>query len=321
MLPGGLRAPVGIAYLLARAGDTIADTRLLPPPRRLELLRAFRARVVGAGSAAAMREMASLTVHLRDSGEGELLRSLESAVALLEALPSGDRAAVREVVMTLTEGMEMDLRTFPPEDAGRVGALPDVAALDRYVYLVAGCVGAFWTRITMAHVPALRGWDAEAMAACGVRFGKALQLTNVLRDVPRDLRIGRCYLPADLLAAHGLRPEDLLRPEAGARARPALVELLRVACGHYAEAERYILAIPRRCGRLRAACLWPVLIGLPTLAMLAGEPAWLDPAVTARVPTPAVKRMLAVTWPAVYSNTLVGAWISGRRHALETALE
>jgi len=79
-------------------------------------------------------------------------------------------------------------------------------ALDRYIYLVAGCVGEFWTRITVAHTPALRGWDVAEMSACGVRFGKALQLTNVLRDCPRDLRIGRCYFPRDLLAQAGLRP-------------------------------------------------------------------------------------------------------------------
>ncbi len=320
VLPAGLRPAVSLAYLLARAGDTIADTRFLPPPRRLELLLAFRAQVNGAADAAALREVAALTEHQRDSGERELLQSLAGAVGLLGLLEEADRAAVRGVVTTLTEGMEMDLRTFPPEDAGRVGALKDLAELDRYTYLVAGCVGAFWTRVTMAHVPALRGWAGEALSACGVRFGKALLLTKIVRDVPRDLRIGRCYLPADFLAAHGMRPEDLIRPEAGARARPALVELLRIAHGHYAEAERYILSIPRRCGRLRLACLWPALIGLPTLAMLACTPDWLDPAVTVRVPTPAVKRMLAVSWPAVHSNALVGAWIGGRREALEAAL-
>jgi farnesyl-diphosphate farnesyltransferase len=321
VLPGGLRPPVSLAYLLARAGDTIADTRLLPPARRLELLLAFRAQVNGAADAAAMREVAALTSQQQDSGERELLQSLETAVALLDRLAEGDRAAVREVVTTLTQGMEMDLRAFPPEDAGQVAALKDLAELDRYTYLVAGCVGAFWTRITMAHVPAMRGWDAEAMSACGVRFGKALQMTNVLRDVPRDLRIGRCYLPADRLAALGLRPEDLLDPATSGRARPVLAELLRVALGHYAEAERYILSIPRRCGRLRMATLWPVLIGLPTLAQLARKAAWLDPAEPVMVPTPYVKRMLALSWPAVHANGLVRRRIGAKMKDLAAALD
>lgn len=42
VLPAGLREPIGLAYLLARAADTVADTRLLPPDERLRHLLAFR---------------------------------------------------------------------------------------------------------------------------------------------------------------------------------------------------------------------------------------------------------------------------------------
>jgi farnesyl-diphosphate farnesyltransferase len=95
---------------------------------------------------------------------------------------------------------------------------------------------------------------------------------------------------------------------------------MRSALDHYAEAERYILSIPRRCGRLRLACLWPVLIGLPTLRLLAEKRAWLDPAEPVMVPTPYVKRLLALSWPAVHSNALVRRWIGSKRKALEAAL-
>ena len=46
----------------------------------------------------------------------------------------------------------------------------------------------------------------------GVRFGKALQMTNILRDIPEDLRFGRCYIPRPRLDAVGLTPEDLRNP-------------------------------------------------------------------------------------------------------------
>ena len=48
MLPAGMRDPVGLAYLLARAADTIADTSLIPPEQRLELLLSLRDQVNGA---------------------------------------------------------------------------------------------------------------------------------------------------------------------------------------------------------------------------------------------------------------------------------
>ena len=176
-LPGPVRGQIGLAYLLARTADTIADTATLPPDERLARLLAFRAQVQGAEGSWTVPEA-------EDPAERRLLEAAPRALALLDQTAEADRARIRSVVITLSEGMEMDLRTFPAVESGEIGALADRAALDRYIYLVAGCVGEFWTEMTMAHDRALRHWDAEASAAAGVRFGKALQLTNVLRDTP-----------------------------------------------------------------------------------------------------------------------------------------
>ena len=195
----------------------------------------------------------------------------------LEGLAEPDRSQVRNVVVNLTRGMENDLATFPPEDSGQVGCMEDSAALDRYIYQVAGCVGEFWTAMTMTHVSALKDEDRQRMSDTFVAFGKGLQLTNVLRDISRDLRIGRCYLPRTELAAMGLSPEDLLDPANGAAARPLLVAWLRTALEYYSSAEQYLLAIPRRCLRVRMAVLWPIIIGLATLARLARNERWAGP--------------------------------------------
>lgn len=243
-------------------------------------------------------------------GEAELLGSLAGLLAALDRSDPGDRKRIREVVSTLTRGMEMDLDSFPPE-SGIVTALPDADALDRYTYLVAGCVGEFWTRMSIAHSPALSGWDADSMSMTGVRFGKALQLTNVLRDVPADLRTGRCYIPRDALAALGLAPADLLEPENSGRARPALAEWIGTALGHYAEAQRYVLAIPGSQRRLRLAALWPVLMGLETLAILAGRESWLAAGGRARVSRRWVYSMVARSVAVCSSDRLVGRWMEG----------
>ena len=312
-LPGPVRGPIGLAYLLARTADTIADTATLPPDERLARLLAFRAKVQGA-------EAAWTAPEAEDPAERRLLEAAPRALALLEQTAEADRARIRSVVVTLSEGMEMDLRTFPAVESGDIGALADRAALDRYVYLVAGCVGEFWTEMTMAHDRALRHWDAEAAAADGVRFGKALQLTNVLRDAPRDLRKGRCYLPADELAALGLAPSDLLRPERSEGAWPAAASLVRLALEHYAAAESYILAIPRRALRLRLAALWPALIGLRTLEALARNSRWLDPARPAKISRGAVYRIMARSFVVAPSNTAVREWMRGLRRNVERAL-
>ncbi len=191
---------------------------------------------------------------------------------------------MRTLLDTIVLGMTEDLRVFPGEDEGKLAALETRADLDWYTYLVAGCVGEFWTDVHIAHRPRLHHWDAPAMKALGVRFGKGLQLTNVLRDVPRDLRHGRCYLPREDLARLGLDPADLLDPAAAAVAQPLLMELLRAALDHYDAGWRYTFAIPRAETRMRLACVWPLLIGLRTLDLLARSPNWLDPAVTLKVP-------------------------------------
>ncbi|HYG77135.1 MAG TPA: phytoene/squalene synthase family protein [Planctomycetota bacterium] len=310
VLPRGLRAPIGLGYLLARAADTIADTQLVLPAQRLEHLLSFRAQVNdGIDETSLARIQAAFSGHQSDSHERKLLNLLRPSLALLDTLSPADRAEVQRVVTTLTRGMEMDLRTFPLETSGQIVALKTREELDLYIYLVAGCVGEFWTKMTVAHSPELHGWDVDAMSRTGIRFGKALQMTNVLRDCAKDLRIGRCYLPLELLTPAGVAPEDLLKPENAARAQPVLRTLLGVALDHFAAAEDYILAIPPRCGRLRLACLWPVLIGLATLQKLAANPDWLNPDRPSKVSRSSVKRTLALSLPAVGSDTLVRMWI------------
>ncbi len=311
VLPTGMRDPVGEAYLLARAADTIADTALIPPERRLALLLALRERVNGADKDDNLlaRLAGEVAGQQTQSDEKLLLESLGGALQVLEQLDEPDRKAVREIVTTLTEGMEFDLRTFPDERSGQVAALNTWDELDRYTYLVAGCVGEFWTKMTYMHLPgALAPSLEETMCARGVRFGKALQMVNVLRDCGKDLRIGRCYLPATMLAQAGLSAQDLLQPGASARAHPIMLELVRIALDHFRAAIDYTLALPRLSVRLRLACLWPILIGLETLERLVENDDWLDPAKTSKITRHDVYRILACSLFLAPSNAQLGKW-------------
>ncbi|NPT36139.1 phytoene/squalene synthase family protein [Paraburkholderia xenovorans] len=312
VLPAGMRDPIELAYLLARAADTIADTSLIAPQRRLTLLLSLREQVNGATDDAALfqRMAAEVAGQQVQSDEKVLLESLGPALDVLSQLNEFDRKAVREIVSTLTEGMEFDLRTFPDERSGQIAALREYDELDRYTYLVAGCVGEFWTTMTYAHMPGTLKERPDVMARRGVRFGKALQMTNVLRDCGKDLRIGRCYLPQAMLDRYGLSPQDLLRPDNSVRARPLMIELLRKTVDHFREALDYTLAIPASAVRLRLASLWPILIGLETLILLADNDAWLDPQKVSKVRRNKVYQIIASSLLLVPSNGLV-------RHAVE----
>lgn len=322
VLPVGMRDPIGLAYLLARAADTIADTSLIPPEQRLALLLSLRDQVNGAADDGALirRMAAEVAGQQIQSDEKVLLESLGPALEVLSQLSEPDRKAVREIVSTLTEGMEFDLRTFPDERSGQIVALREYEELDRYTYLVAGCVGEFWTKMTYAHMPGTLKEQPETMTRRGVRFGKALQMTNVLRDCGKDLRIGRCYLPGTMLDRFGLSARDLLLPGNSLRARPLMVELVRKTLDHFREALEYTLAIPAFSVRLRLACLWPVLIGLDTLLLLVDNDAWLDPAKVSKVRRNDVYRIVASSMLLVTSNALVRRSVERRIGKIEAWL-
>jgi farnesyl-diphosphate farnesyltransferase len=118
--------------------------------------------------------------------------------------------------------------------------------------------------------------DEAFLLTNGVRFGKGLQLVNILRDLPRDLRQGRCYLPLERLTAERLTPTDLLGPNNESRFRPLYETYLKQTESHLAAGWAYTNALPRASVRIRLACAWPILIGIRTIKKLRKEN-MLDP--------------------------------------------
>lgn len=289
LLPGAVRRPISLAYLLARATDTVADTELVPVPERLIALDRLRRRVLG--ERPQPLDFGELATRQADDAERVLLLRIEEAVAALEALPGLERGLVRDVLRTITSGQVLDVQRFAGAGQEAIRALATDVELDDYTYRVAGCVGEFWTDLCRLRLFPRARLDDEGLRRDGVRFGRGLQLVNILRDLPRDLRQGRCYLPADGLAALGLAPADLLDPAHEARVRPLYDRWLARAEEHLAVGWRYTLSLPWRQPRVRLACALPVLLGLRTLRLLrAANP--LDPAVRLKVPRVEVKRLL-----------------------------
>src|ERR1700744_3277655 len=98
VLPVGMRDPIGLAYLLARAADTIADTSLIPPGQRMELLLSLRNQVNGALDQASLARMAAeVGSQQKDSDEKVLLESLGAALTVLSQFSPSDREAVRDI--------------------------------------------------------------------------------------------------------------------------------------------------------------------------------------------------------------------------------
>jgi len=119
-----------------------------------------------------------------------------------------------------------------------------------------------------AHLFPKRYLDEAQLVADGIRFGKGLQLVNILRDLPADLKKGRCYLPVDKLEPAGLLPEVLLSPVNEAKFRPLFHEYLDRAESHLTAGWAYTNTLPFGQFRVRLACAWPILIGIKTIEKL-----------------------------------------------------
>ncbi|HOK77236.1 MAG TPA: phytoene/squalene synthase family protein [Verrucomicrobiota bacterium] len=312
-LPRPVRHPIGLAYLLARTSDTIADTELVPASERLAALQAFREHIrqgttgltlerflpaSGAGGGALSIQDKSCNPELI------LLWRCSELLGALNALPEPDRRMVREVLDTIISGQTLDLRRFAGAAAGNLIALDSDDQLDDYTYRVAGCVGVFWTRLCVHRLLGRSRIDASRLEELGVRFGKGLQLVNILRDIAVDLRNGRCYIPSDRLARAGLKPLQLLNPDVMPMFSPLYAEYLDRAGGFLADGWLYTNMLPRNHVRLRLACAWPILIGVRTIAMLRGANV-LDPDRRVKVSRAEVRRLIAAT---VWCYPFGGAW-------------
>jgi len=259
LLPQPMRPATATGYLLARASDTLADTAEVPVDDRLELLDGFAGELQGRGPewrASKLRAFAGRQTH---EGERELLERLDECFAGLGALDGLQADAVRETLATIISGQRLDLVRFEEASRLRPVALKSEEELEDYCYRVAGCVGAFWTRIGFLTLGS-RFSDSKPddLRDLGVRYGMGLQLVNILRDLPEDLSHGRCYLPlAD--------PGDLERMSALRK------EWLAHAAVWLESGRRYGFRLKGL--RVRAASVLPALIGEDTIALLQASPA------------------------------------------------
>jgi farnesyl-diphosphate farnesyltransferase len=270
---------VSLAYLFCRIADTIADTRLLPLQQRLSTLEVLRQQFLTTAPSFEQLEAVQRAVLPHQGGEGErqLLLHLADCFRIFASFAHDDQQLIRQLVLTLTRGMEMDLHYFPADTITMVRALPDLATLDLYTYYVAGVVGEFWTKIHAAHVSTVAQCDAQALCQAGMHLGKGLQLTNILKDVAKDLQQGRCYLPQEQLARLHVRVEELGNPETLPRLRPLIHTLAWRTLAYLDDGYAYIVRLPVSTFRLRLSCMWPLLFALQTLEVVCTSETLLQP--------------------------------------------
>jgi phytoene synthase len=139
----------------------------------------------------------------------------------------------REDFLAIVDGMEMDV---PAEIRA-----PDMATLDLYCDRVASAVGRLSVRVF--------GMGEEDGIALAHHLGRALQLTNILRDIDEDAGLGRLYLPRESLYLAGITSDDPGKVTADKSLPKVCTGLAQRAAAHFAKADEIMDRNPRRVVR------------------------------------------------------------------------
>jgi len=139
----------------------------------------------------------------------------------------------REDFLAIIDGMEMDV----PQDI----RAPDLATLDLYCDRVASAVGRLSVRVF--------GLPENDGILLAHHLGRALQLTNILRDIDEDARLGRLYLPREGLLHAGITSDDPLKVSADRALPKVCLPLVERARAHFENADAVMKRNSRRVVR------------------------------------------------------------------------
>ncbi len=223
ILPASQREAMYAIYAFCRAVDDIADERgQETASERLARLDCWRDDIAAMFAGQAPPPLAALD---------QATRSYRLSQADFDAI---------------IDGMAMDAA----EDI----RAPNWATLDLYCDRVASAVGRLSVRVF--------GLPPEPGEALAHHLGRALQLSNILRDIDEDAAVGRLYLPREALAAAGVTTDDPVRAAADPKLAGACVEVAALARQHFAKARSIMASAPRaavRAPRLMAAAYGSIL--------------------------------------------------------------
>ena len=250
LLPSDIREVISLGYLIARASDTIADTAGADLGARQKALSLYEQSILDRCYDPELEVLVgALFSEQKHEGERVLMAQLGGVIASLERFTTAELALLEKVSVTIIKGQRWDLDYFQAK--GQLIQVAEASELEEYTYLVAGCVGEFWTEVLALH-GYIRAEDHEQMLDWGIHYGKGLQLTNIVRDIPEDYENGRIYIPSDT--------NDL----------PAVIaasdEWVERAKSYLEEGRLYAKKIQSR--RLRGATVLPARLGVKTLDLI-----------------------------------------------------
>jgi farnesyl-diphosphate farnesyltransferase len=303
-LPPELADVVANAYLLCRIADTLEDETAVRAGEKPALAKSYIAAV--AGRAPAQEFVGRFYPRLsagRLPAEKELIAQTARVIGITHGFSPPQRARLERCVRVMTKGMvyyqaHVTLR-----------GLKNMEEFDRYCYHVAGVVGELLTGLCCQYSPALER-QYDRLMPLAVSFGQGLQMTNILRDIRKDLERDVCWLPQQLFATQGYDLGKLRGSGTDPAFAAGLRQLIAIAHGHLRNALSYTLALPPHERGLRKFCYWSIVMALLTLRKIHKRPHFTDLR-QVKIRRSTVASVIAVTALLQHSNRLL-EWLFNR---------
>ncbi|HVO91937.1 MAG TPA: phytoene/squalene synthase family protein [Terriglobales bacterium] len=258
-LPPGLCRVVSNAYLLCRIVDTIEDEPVMSGARKNNFCQQFLGVLKGVKNAEPFsRQLCASLSSQTSAAEHELVRNVPRVIQITRSFSEPQREALQHCVGTMAKGMaQFQLRN---EQHG----LQSIEDLNQYCYYVAGVVGEMLTRLFCLHSSEIAKHHDRLMQLA-VSFGQGLQMTNILKDLWDDYRIGVCWLPRQIFAEEGFDLRDLATGPNRRQFQRGVQRLIGIAHGYLRDALTYTLLIPSKEIGIRNFCLWAIGLAVLTL--------------------------------------------------------
>lgn len=243
LLPPSIEKVVGNTYLLCRIVDTIEDAAELSAQTKQALSALFLDAVLEKVSVENfVKSCLEALKNYSNPDELDLIANTPTVLRILHTCSSDDQQAVSRCVSIMSEGM-----SFFHGKQNQAG-LQDLAEFEKYCYVVAGVVGELLTTIFSNHSHAFKK-ELVGHENLAIAFGQALQMTNILKDSPKDRARGVSWKPINMSQA----------------------ELLKIAHQKLQDSLKYILLIPKQEQGMRRFCFLAFGLAVMTLTKIANR--------------------------------------------------
>lgn len=263
ILPSYIRYMLSSAYLIARAMDSVIDSKNIKLNVKNEFLVSFSDIYDKDFREKLLSIKKDIIIHL-NGWEKVLIDKFDYIFyKLLENMDEEDRKNLKFLICGISKGMRMDLSFFG--DSADINSFKTYKDLMKYSNLIGGVPAIYWYRVYLKYNNNI---FRNNVVKSAYRIGTALQLTNILKDMSTDLKNGRCYIPQEFLLKARLKKEELLDYHNIERVREFINSVILTCVDYFDEAETFIDSIKSTEISLKLALIWPVYWAMDSLYLV-----------------------------------------------------